>query len=71
MAIPDRYVFDGLTINNVYIKPIAAFTHEDLWVEDLIARVIPELGEKYMELFIDCKFNIGSFLKVIQTVDID
>ncbi len=69
MAIPDKYAFDGRTINNVYIHPIAAFSHEDLWVEDLIGRVIPELGEEYMELFINCKFNILLFLRLIEKID--
>ncbi len=69
MAIPDKYAFDGRTINNVYIHPIVAFSHEDLWVEDLIGRVIPELGEEYIELFINCKFNILLFLRLIEKID--
>ena len=69
-TIPDKYAFDGFAINNVYIHPVTAFTHEDLWVEDLVARVIPELGIGYMELFINCRFNISLFFRIIDKFDV-
>ena len=70
-TIPDKYTFDGFMIKDVYVHPVTAFSHEDLWIEDLIGRVIPELGDEYIELFINCKFNISLFFRLIEKFDPD
>lgn len=67
-SVPDRYVFDGCTIDGVYIHPVAAFECPDAWYEDLINRAIPLMNEKYMLLFIDCSGHAFIFLDIAQKI---
>lgn len=64
----NKYVFDGCTINGVYVYPIAAFEDYDTWLGNLIVRTA-DMGSKYMNLFIDCKFHPFIFLHVAEKMD--
>lgn len=58
----------GITINGVYIHPIGAYpcggdqTMEHIWEVALIDK-IPEMGEKYMKLFVECNYDPFLFIK--------
>jgi hypothetical protein len=66
---PDKYIFDGSMINGVDIHPVAAFDSDDIWYDDLISK-IPEMGEKYMDLFIDCSGHAYIFLDLAQKMEV-
>jgi len=67
--IPDEYTFEDHVINGSYIYGVCAFENPDDWYEDLIGRAIPEMGDKYLKLFIKCKFHPFVFMRIAIAID--
>lgn len=66
---PEKYMFTGCTINGVYVRPVASFSSDEIWYDDLISRCVPEMGEKYTSLLIKCSGHAYIFLDIAQTID--
>ena len=62
----ERVIHDGCVINDVIVYAVLAFPDRDTWYGDLVERAIPAMGEKYMKLFINCKFHPFLFLMIAQ-----
>jgi len=69
MTLPE-HAFDGMVdghyVNGVWIHPLLAFSHIDDWYSDFINRALPEMGEKYMLLFIDAGFSPAKWMKLVE-----
>ena len=59
-------LLDGVMVKGVWIHALSAYVDIEDWYSDFTNRVIPEMGDEVMRLYIDCGFHPWEFLRRVK-----